>query len=132
VEGGSCRLLNPGAVIALPPNQDALQRAVKKRLIRYNVARDAEPPPRGPKKERPTLSLEQVANFFKAAAEAESRFEALFIVAVLAGPRLGELLGLKWSDMVLPDKPDIPGEVRIRRAVSLVWDKPHLRDTKDR
>src|SRR5918999_778589 len=45
-------------------------------------ARDAEPPPRGPKKERPTLSLEQVANFFKAAAEAESRFEALFIVAV--------------------------------------------------
>ena len=72
----------------------ALQRAVKKRLIPYNVARDAEPPPRGPKKERTTLSLEQVANFFKAAAEAESRFEALFIVAVLAGPRPGELLGL--------------------------------------
>jgi integrase len=73
----------------------ALQRAVKKRLIPYNVARDAEPPPRGLKKERITLSLEQVANFFKAAAEAESRFEALFIVAVLAGPRPGELLGLK-------------------------------------
>ena len=35
-----------------------LQRAVKKRLIPYNVARDAEPPPRGPKKERPTLSIE--------------------------------------------------------------------------
>src|SRR5215217_2680824 len=107
----------------------ALQRAVKKRLIPYNVARDAEPPPRGPKKERTTLSLEQVANFFKAAAEAESRFEALFIVAVLAGPRPGELLGLKWPDLVLPDKPDIPGEVRIRCAVSLVRGKPHLRDT---
>ena len=107
----------------------ALQRAVKKRLIPYNVARDAEPPPRGPKKERTTLSLEQVANFFKAAAEAESRFEALFIVAVLAGPRPGELLGLKWSDLVLPDKPDTPGEARIRRAVSLVCGKPHLRDT---
>src|SRR5829696_5113950 len=107
----------------------ALQRAVKKRLIPYNVARDAEPPPRGPDKERTTLSLEQVANFFKAAADAESRFEALFIVAVLAGPRPGELLGLKWSDLVLPDKPDTPGEVRIRRAVSLVWGKPHLRDT---
>ncbi len=50
-------------------------------------------------------------------------------MAVLAGPRPGELLGLKWSDMVLPDKPDIPREVRIRRAVSLVWGKPHLRDT---
>ena len=107
----------------------ALQRAVKKRLIPYNVARDAEPPPRGPKKERTTLSLEQVANFFKAAAKAESRFEALFIVAVLAGPRPGELLGLKWSDLVLPDEPDTPGEARIRRAVSLVCGKPHLRDT---
>jgi integrase len=107
----------------------ALQRAVKKRLIPYNVARDAEPPPRGPKQERTTLSLEQVANFFKAAAQAESRFEALFIVAVLAGPRPGELLGLKWSDLVLPENTDIPGEARIRRAVSLVCGKPHLRDS---
>jgi integrase len=63
----------------------ALQRAAKKSLVPYNVARDAEPPSRGPKKERTTLSLAQVADFFKAAAEAESRFEALFIVAVL-GP----------------------------------------------
>jgi integrase len=107
----------------------ALQRAVKKRLIPYNVARDAEPPPRGPKKERPTLSLEQVADFFKAAADAESRFEALFILAVLAGPRPGELLGLKWSDLVLPEQPDVAGEARIRRAVSLVCGKPYLRDT---
>ena len=30
---------------------------------------------------------------------------------------------------MLPDKPDTPGEVRIRRAVSLVWGKPYLRDT---
>ena len=107
----------------------ALQRAVKKRLIPYNVARDAEPPPRGPKKERTTLSLKQVADFFKAAAEAESRFEALFIVAVLAGPRPGELLGLKWHDLVLPNEPEVPGEARIRRAVSLVWGMPYLRDT---
>ena len=35
----------------------ALQRALKKRLIPCNVARDAEPPPRGPKKERPTWPL---------------------------------------------------------------------------
>lgn len=107
----------------------ALQRAVKKRLIPYNVARDAEPPSRGPKKEYPTLSIEQVARFFKAAAEAESRFEAFFIVAVLAGPRPGELLGLKWPDLVLPEQPDTPGEARIRRAVSLVGGKPYLRST---
>ena len=98
----------------------ALQGAAKKRLVPYIVARDAEPPPRGPKKERTTLSLAQVADFFKAAAEAESRFEALFIVAVLAGTRPGELLGLKWPHLVLPDKPNTPGEARIRRAVSLV------------
>jgi integrase len=43
--------------------------------------------------------------------------------------RPGELLGLKWGDLVLPDKPGTPGEARVRRAVSIVGGKTYLRDT---
>ena len=53
----------------------ALQRAVKKGLIPYNVARDAEPP-KQVRREYTTLSREQLRAFFRAAAETEDRFEA--------------------------------------------------------
>ncbi len=46
-----------------------------------------------------------------------------------AGPRPGELLGLKWPDLVLPEEPGVSGEACIRRSVSLVWGKPYLRET---
>ena len=91
----------------------ALQRAVKKRLIPYNVARDAEPP-KQVRREYTTLSREQLRAFFKAAAEVEDRFEALFITGALAGLRPGELLGLKWNDLKLPEEG--PGEATIRRS----------------
>jgi len=99
----------------------ALQRAVKKRLVPFNVARDADPPPRSEDEEdeKLTLSSEELADFFRAAAEAEDRFEALFIVGALAGPRPQELLGLKWGDLTLPDDPEAPGEARLMRRVSM-------------
>jgi integrase len=98
----------------------ALQRAVKKRLIPFNVARDADPPLRSEDEdEKLTLSSEELAAFFKAAADARNRFEALFIVGALAGPRPQELLGLKWPDLKLPDAPDAPGEMRLVRRVSM-------------
>jgi integrase len=82
----------------------ALRRAVKKRLIPYNVARDAEPP-KQVRREYTTLSREQLGAFFRVAAEAEDRFEALFIITgALAGLRPGELLGLKWNDLKLPEE----------------------------
>lgn len=99
----------------------ALQRAVKKRLIPFNVARDADPPLRSEadEDEKLTLSSEELAAFFEAAAEAQDRFEALFIVGALAGPRPQELLGLKWPDLTLPDAPNVPGEMRLVRRVSM-------------
>lgn len=65
-----------------------------------------------------TLSQEQVEEFFKTAAESKDRFEALFIVAVCAGLRPGEVLALKWQDLVLPDTSGSPGEARVRRSLS--------------
>ena len=101
--------------------QVALQRAVKKRLIPFNVARDVDPPLRSEddEDEKLTLSSEELADFFMTAAETQDRFEALFIVAALAGPRPQELLGLKWSDLTLRDAPDAPGEMRLVRRVSM-------------
>jgi integrase len=106
----------------------ALQRAVKKRLIPYNVARDAEPP-KQVQREYTTLSREQLAAFFKAAAEAEDRFEAFFIMAALAGPRPGELLALKWQDLKLPEEPGKAGEAMIRRSLSTTHDGTAFRET---
>src|SRR5215218_2604244 len=91
----------------------ALQRAVKKRLIPYNVARDAEPP-KQVQREYTTLSREQLAAFFKVAAETEDRFEAFFIMAALAGLRPGELLALAWQDLKLPEGPGEAGEAMVR------------------
>lgn len=56
----------------------ALQRAVKKRLVPYNVARDAEPPSLvGKRKVRQTLSMAQLRDFFRTCAEDKDRHEAL-------------------------------------------------------
>jgi len=106
----------------------ALQRAVKKRLIPSNVARDAEPP-KQVQREYTTLSREQLAAFFKAAAEVEDRFEAFFIMAALAGLRPGELLALKWQDLKLPEGPGEAGEAMIRRSLSTTHDGPVFRET---
>jgi integrase len=99
----------------------ALQRAVKKRLIPFNVARDADPPSKSAagEDEKLTLSGRELAAFFKAAAEAEDRFEALFIIGALAGPRPQELLGLNRPDLTLPEAPGSPGEMQLLRRVSM-------------
>lgn len=65
----------------------ALQNAVKKRLIPYNPARDADAPPVEPPKERTTLSWEEVEQFFRVARG--DRFEHLFTAFVLTGARPG-------------------------------------------
>jgi len=106
----------------------ALQRAVKKRLIPYNVARDADPS-KQTKREYTTLSQNQLTSFFRAAAEAKDCLEAFFIVAALAGPRPGELLALKWADLRLPEEPNAPGEARIRRSLSTTREGLVLRET---
>lgn len=93
----------------------ALQNAVKKRLIPYNPARDADPPPAARKKERATLSWPEVERFFASAAG--DRFEHLFTVAVLTGARPGELLALKWSDVALRG-PGEAGSMVVRDALA--------------
>lgn len=67
----------------------ALSRAVKKRLISHNPARDADPPRYSTDgREYAVLSRDDVSAFFEAAKG--DRFEALFALSVLTGMRPAE------------------------------------------
>ena len=107
----------------------ALEQAVKWRLIPYNVS-DAAVKPRQERRETLALTLEQVYAFLEAAREAEDRFEALYVVAVFTGMRPGELLALRWSDLVL-DGPE--PEARVRRSLSKdELRRPRIQTDQDR
>lgn len=95
----------------------ALERAARKHLIPFNVARYADPPPMPESEEQLALTLEELSCFFEAAAG--TRFENYFIVSALCGARPQEILGLKWSDVTLPTQPGVPGEATIRRRISI-------------
>lgn len=94
----------------------ALEQGVKWRLIPYNVS-DAAVKPRQERRETVALTLDQVYTFLDAAREAEDRFEALYVTAVFTGMRPGELLALRWADLVL-DGPSDRFEARVRRSLS--------------
>ena len=47
------------------------------------------------------LDPEQARTFLRAAGEAGDRHEALYVLSLTAGLRMGEALGLKWSDVYL-------------------------------
>ncbi len=76
----------------------ALKQAARWRLIPFNMAADVDRP-KGVKADITTLSAEQVGILFKAAKG--DRLEAIYVLAVTTGMRLGELLGLQWADVDL-------------------------------
>ena len=79
---------------------NALEQAVKDGLLPRNVA-DIVKPPQLCKEEIQPLTPAQTKTFLEAVGG--DRFEALYVLAVTAGPRQGELLGLKWED-IAPDR----------------------------
>ena len=90
----------------------ALKDAVADGLIPRNVT-EAIKAPRAKGKEVNALSPYQACAFLEAVSEAGDRFEALYVLAVTAGLREGELLGLKWNDVVLEE-----GSLSVRRTLS--------------
>ena len=73
----------------------ALNHAVRWRLLEHNVCKDVSPPRVPPPEIRP-LSLDEAKRFL-AAAQGD-RYEALYMLGLTSGMRLGELGGLFWSD----------------------------------
>ena len=92
----------------------SLKAAVVDRLINHNPTDGVRPikTPTGTAKEPKALAPDQVKVLFEAAAE--SRFEALYVVAMYTGLRRGELLGLKWTDTDLDT-----GTLMVRRSLDV-------------
>ncbi len=90
----------------------ALKQAHDDGLIPRNAAASVKAPQPRRQEIRP-LSREQVRTLLDAAGEAGDRLEALYVVAVTAGLRRGELLGLKWEDVDLD-----AGMLQVRRTLS--------------
>src|SRR5215212_8694777 len=92
----------------------SLKAAVVDRLITHNPTDGVKPPktPAGAAKEPRALDPYQVKVMLEAALE--SRFEALYVVAIHTGLRRGELLGLKWADVDLE-----AGTLAVRRSLDV-------------
>jgi integrase len=88
----------------------ALKEAAADGLIPRNPVAPVKPPQPRREEVRP-LNGEQVRALFEAASG--DRLEALYIVAVTAGLRRGELQGLKWDDVDLEAR-----MLQVRRTLS--------------
>lgn len=80
----------------------ALKEAVEQEILSTNVAARAHPP-RSESPEFVPLDEVELGTFFGTAERLNSRYRALYVLAVDTGLRLGELLGLRWSDVNLDE-----------------------------
>ena len=77
-----------------------MKLAVRSRVIAYNPMSEVERP-RVRESEDVFLSPDQVAALAEAMEEVAPRYRALVWVGCYAGPRIGELAALRWSDIDL-------------------------------
>jgi len=87
----------------------ALRDAVRMRLLLSNPCEGLDRP-RAPRPEIEHLTAAQVRQLLEAARG--DRLEALYVLAVTSGLRLGEFLGLRWADVELQG-----GAVTVRRTL---------------
>ena len=92
----------------------ALKKAVELRLIPRNPAASARPP-KIRQEEITPLDAQQARLLLEAAKD--DRFECLYILSLTCGLRMGESLGLKWSDIDLD-----AGTLRVHRQVQRIRD----------
>jgi integrase len=88
----------------------ALKQAVNDGLVPRNVT-EAVKPPQLRREEIKPLTSQQAKMFLKAVRG--DRLEALYVLAITAGLRQGELLGLRWEDVDLER-----GTLQVRRTLS--------------
>jgi integrase len=100
----------------------ALAQALKWDYVVRNVC-DAVTKPRIARKAVHALSVSEVARFLLAAVA--DRYYALWVLAIVTGMRLGELLGLDWRDVDLKE-----GAITVRHTLIEVSNKRVLGETK--
>jgi integrase len=102
---------------------NALEHAHKRNLILHNAASKTEPPKVRPPEIHPLDAEKTKALLSDARGE---RLEALYVVAVTAGLRIGELLGLKWTDVDLETE-----TMRVARTLSCAKEGPRFTTPKN-
>jgi len=75
-----------------------LNSAFQWELIDENISKRVSPP-KIPKKEIKTLSIDQAKEMIKALNKEPEKYRLLVIIAIFTGFRRGEILGLQWSDV---------------------------------
>jgi integrase len=104
---------------------DALDRAVKWGMLAQNVAAHVSPPRPVPV-EMTVWDADQVRTFLDYVREsANSRYYSAYFLAIVTGMRLGELLGLKWSDINLNEE-----YLTVSRTLTFVTGEPLELPTK--
>jgi integrase len=73
-----------------------MEQAVRWNMIARNPVRAVDPP-KGRQEEITPLDPKQARRFLEAAKV--DRFECLYILSLTCGLRMGEALGLRWSDI---------------------------------
>lgn len=94
----------------------ALEVAVRWGLAAKNISDNVDPP-RSERKEFKTLNEEEIDKFLESAET--SRNYVLYLAAISTGLRLGELLGLRWSDV---DQKN--GAIYVRQALKRSGKEP--------
>jgi integrase len=102
----------------------ALEQAVRFNLIPTNPASKVDPP-KVRQEEITPLSAEQASKLLDVTRNERDRFEALYMLALTTGLRIGELLGLKWSDLDLDAR-----RVRVSRQLQRSQDGLIFTDPK--
>lgn len=90
----------------------ALKKAIKSRLILFNVC-DAVELPKQTKKERRVLSAEEQEQLLKELKKDDQG--SMYIFALFTGLRRGEVLALRWSDVDLEN-----GVIKVTKALNRV------------
>ncbi len=109
------RGMAPASVRQLPVVlHSALSHAHKHDVVTQNAAAKTDPPKICPPEIQP-LSSDEARSLLSAARG--DRLEALYVLAVTAGLRIGELLGLRWEDLTsMPGSCASPGLSPAQRA----------------
>lgn len=89
--------------------KQALGQAVLEGLLPHNAAANVKPPKSFAKEIQPLAPLQAASLLTEAYGD---RYEALYVIAITAGLRRGELLGLMWEDIDLEH-----GTLQVRRTL---------------
>lgn len=102
----------------------SFKTALKWEIVNHNIIEKVTPP-KISRKETKSWDLDQAKKFLEI-TEKKTNFHIIFVIAIYTGMRIGEILGLKWSDIDFDKK-----RISVNRTLGWVSGKGRiLQDAK--